>query len=119
MKRTFASALRSRWLALTGCEQGTSGGPGVTNPPQKQPLYGEAVNTFNLSVPRMSTTLLQGESKVVAVGIDRGKNFGEDVTLKVAEGPKGVTIDTVNPVIKNGDKEAKLTFKADGRRRSG
>ena len=112
MKRPFASALLMALVGLTGCEQGTSGGPGVTNPPQKQPLYGETADTFNLSVPVMSTTLHQGESKEVAVGINRGKNFDEDVTLKVAEGPKGVTIDSANPVIKHGDTEAKLTFKA-------
>ena len=64
----------------------------MTNPPHKQPANGEADDTFNLSMPLMSTTLHQGESKEVAVGIKRGKNFDEDVTLKFAEGPQGVTI---------------------------
>ena len=52
------------------------------------------------------------QPRKVAVGIKRGKNFDEDVTLEFAEGPKGVTIDSANPVIKHGDTEAKLTFKA-------
>jgi uncharacterized membrane protein len=99
-------------VALTGCDKGTSGGPGVANPPHKQPVYGQADDTFNLSVPLMSTTLHQGESKEVSVGIMRGKNFEEDVALKVAEGPKGMTVDCANPIIKHGDTEAKLTFKA-------
>jgi uncharacterized membrane protein len=112
MKRSFAGLLLAALFALTGCNQGTSGGPGVSNPPQKQPVYGEAEDTFDLSMPMASTTIHQGESKEVAVGIKRGKNFDEDVTLKFADGPKGVTIDSANPVIKHGDTEAKLTFKA-------
>ena len=112
MKRSFAGVLLTALFALTGCNQGTSGGPGVSDPPQKQPVYGEADDTFNLSMPLMPTTLHQGGSKEVAVGIKRGKNFEEDVTLEFADGPKGVTIDSANPVIKHGDTEAKLTFKA-------
>jgi hypothetical protein len=112
MTRSCAGLLVMALVAMTGCDRGISGGPGVTNPPHKQPVYGEADDTFNLSTPAMSTTLHQGESKEVAVGIKRGKNFDEDVTLKFAEGPKGVTIDSANPAIKHGDTEAKLTFKA-------
>ncbi|WP_435008909.1 hypothetical protein P12x_000161 [Tundrisphaera lichenicola] len=53
-------------VALTGCGQGTSGGPGVTNPPQQQPVFGEADNTFNLSTHMMPTTLHRGETKEIA-----------------------------------------------------
>jgi hypothetical protein len=53
----------------------------VTIPPHKQPIYREADHTFTFSMPLMSTTLHQGESKVVAV------------------------------VVKHGDTEANLTFK--------
>ena len=112
MKRSFAGVLLMALLAVTGCSQGTSGGPGVSDPPKKQPVFGEADATFNLSMPMTSTTIHQGGSKEVAVGIKRGKNFEEDVTLEFADGPKGVTIDSANPVIKHGDTEAKLTFKA-------
>ncbi len=98
---------------LTGCNQGTPGGEGVTaNSLEKPRNYGEADNTFNLSAPRMSTTLHQGETKVVTIGIERGKNFDQDVALEVAEGSKGVTVDSAGPVIKRGDKDTKLTFKA-------
>ena len=111
MTSPFAGLLVMALVAMTGCDRGTSGGPGATDPPRKQPVYGEADDTFNLSMPLMSTTLHQGEPKEVAVGINRGKNFDEDVTLKFADGPKGVTIGSANPVIKHGDSEAKLTFK--------
>jgi uncharacterized membrane protein len=112
VKRRLTVLLATALVALAGCDRGTSGGPGVTNPPHKQPAYGEADDTFNLSMPLMSTTLHQGESKEVAVGIKRGKNFDEDVTLKFAEGPQGVTIDSTNHVIKHGDTELKVTLKA-------
>ena len=67
----------------------------------------------------MSTTLHQGETKDVSIGIERGKNFDEDVTLKFADGPEGVTLDSASPVIKHGDTETKVTLKARGRRLAG
>lgn len=114
MKRSFAGFLAMALVAMSGCSnQGTPGGPGVaTNPPHKPPSYGEADNTFNLSVPHQSTTLHQGETKDVSIGIERGKNFNGDVTLTFAEGPEGVTIASASPVIKHGDTEAKVTLKA-------
>ncbi len=113
MKTSFAGLLMSALIALTGCSQGsTPGGPGVTTPRQRQPAYGEAEKTFNLSVPRLSTTLHQGETKEVAIGIERGKNFEGDVTFEFAEGPEGVTIASSSPIIKHGDTAAKVTLKA-------
>lgn len=113
MKTPFAGLLTSALVALAGCNQGTPGGQGVTTkPPHKPPAYGEAENTFNLSMPRRLTTLHQGETKDVSIGIERGKNFDGDVTLAFADGPQGVTIDSANPVIKHGDTEAIVTLKA-------
>ena len=88
MKTSFAVLVALALVTLTGCNQGTPGGSGVTNPPQKQPAYGEAEKTFKLSVPRMSTTLHQGETKEVAIGIERGINFEGDVTLTFADAPE-------------------------------
>jgi hypothetical protein len=112
MKRSSIGLLAMAMVAFSGCGQAVPGGPGVTTPTQKPPAYGEADNTFNLSVPHMSTTLSQGGAKEVSIGIERGKNFGEDVTLKFADGPKGVTLDSAKPVIMHGDTEAKVTLKA-------
>ena len=112
MKTSFAGLLALALVTITGCNQGTPGGSGVTSPPQKQPAYGEAEKTFKLSVPRLSTTLHQGETKEVAIGIERGKNFEGDVTLTFADGPEGVTIESASPIIKHGDTEAKVTLKA-------
>ncbi len=113
MKSALTGLLATALVALTGCNQGTPGGQGVTtNPPHKPPAYGEADNTFNLSMPRMSTTLHQGETKDVSIGIERGTNFDGDVTLAFADGPQGVTLNSANPVIKHGDTQAKVTLKA-------
>jgi uncharacterized membrane protein len=115
MKSSLSGLLATALVAVAGCNPGTPGGQGVaTNPPHKPPAYGEADNTFNLSMPRMSTTLHQGESKDVPIGIERGKNFDGDVTLEFAAGPEGVTLASANPVIKHGDTEAKVTLKAQG-----
>ncbi len=112
MKVSVLGLLAMVLFAFAGCNQGTPGGPGITNPPQKQPVYGETDNTFKLRVPQMSTTLHQGETKEASIGIERGKNFDGDVSLKFADGPKGVSLDSASPMIKHGDTEAKVTLKA-------
>ncbi len=113
MKNSFAGLVAPVLIAFAGCGQvSTPGGPGVTTPPKKQPVYGEAEKTFKLSVPRMATTLHQGETKEVQIGIERGENFEGDVTLEFAGGPEGVTLASASPIIKHGDTATKVTLKA-------
>lgn len=95
--------------AITGCSQGTPGGEGTTG---EQPMMGQAEDTFNLSVPRMSSSLQQGENTIATVGIKRATNFDQDITLKFADLPKGVTVEPASPGIKRGETEAKITFTA-------
>jgi hypothetical protein len=111
MKRSFTCLLAVALVALVGCGgKDTACGPGASNATGKQPLYGQAENTFNLTAP--STSLKQGETKAVSISIKRGTNFQEDVTLKFADVPQGVTLDPVSPVIKHGETETKVTLKA-------
>jgi hypothetical protein len=112
MKKSFAGLLLMALVAASGCNQGTPGGPGASDPNTKKPLYGQATDTFTLSVPNLSTSLKQGETKEVSVGIKRGKNFDEDVTLKFADVPNGVTLDPESAVITSANTEAKFTFTA-------
>jgi len=113
MKRTIVGLLVGALVAIAGCSNnGTPGGPGATGKDAKKPLYGEADNTFNLTVPTRSTTLQSGEAKEVAIGIKRGKNLDEDVTLTLADVPTGVTVEPASPVLKRGDTEVTFTFKA-------
>jgi hypothetical protein len=111
MKRFYFAWLVIALVSFTGCNsKSTPGGPGTTNPSNKKPIVGEAEDTFTLDVP--STTLKQGETKTITISIKRGKNIGEDVSLKVTDMPKGVTLEPAAPSIKSGDTEAKVTFKA-------
>ena len=111
MKSLFTGLVATAVIAMTGCSQGTPGGPGVTKVTANKPVYGEADDTFNLRLPPMSTSMKQGDTKTVSISIARGKNFDQDVTLKLADVPKGVTLDPSSPVIKRGDTETKLTLK--------
>ena len=112
MKSSFAGLAMMTLAALTGCTQGTPGGPGTTDTGGKKPAYGQADDTFNLSVPLTSSSLQQGEQMEATVGIKRGKNFDEDVALKFADVPEGVTLEPASPMIKHGDTDAKITFTA-------
>jgi uncharacterized membrane protein len=113
MKTSIVGLLLSALLAFTGCNnQGTSGGPGASNRSDNKPIVGQADDTFTLDPPSLATKLKQGESKAVAIGINRGKNFDQDVKLKFENLPKGLSIEPSNSVIKHGETEAKLTIKA-------
>ena len=92
-------------------QSGHARGTGRNQPAQKQPAYGEAEKTFKLSVPRMSTTLHQGETKEFEVGIERQKLRGGR-HAQFRRGPEGVTIESASPIIKHGDTAAKVTLKA-------
>jgi hypothetical protein len=112
MKRALAGLLVVALVTLVGCNKGkdSAGGPGATNTTAKPPLYGQADNTFNLTAA--SASLKQGETKTVSIGISRGKNFQEDVTVKFTDVPQGVTLDPVTLTIKHGETEAQVTLKA-------
>ena len=97
-------------VALAGCNQGTSGGPGASNPAFEESLVGQADDTFSLDIP--STTLAQGEVKTLLVAINRGKNFGEEVSLEFAELPDGLTVSPRIPRIKQSDSDTELTLSA-------
>lgn len=112
MKRFFTAILFALLITAMGCNQGTSGGPGATDPPSKAPLTGQTEDTFSLTIPAVQ--LAQNESKTVIVGINRGKNFSEDVSLNLAGMPTGVTMDPATALIKRGDTDASLTLRAAG-----
>jgi hypothetical protein len=113
MMRSFTGLLGMALIAVVGCSnQGTPGGPGATDAKAKSPFYGQANDTFTLSVPHLSS-LKQGDAQTAVIGIKRGKNFDEDVTVTFGDLPKGVTLEPASPVIKHGDAEAKITLTAE------
>jgi hypothetical protein len=110
MKNLIAGIAITMLVMTCGCNQGTPGGPGTTG---EQPFYGQADNTFNLSVPVMSSSLQQGERATATIGINRAKNFDDDVKLSFTALPAGVTVDPVAPEIPRGRTEATVTFMAE------
>lgn len=112
MKSMIAAALSAALIALTGCNQGTSGGPGAVGPASDQATVGQTDETFSLDVPMLSTKINQGETTAISIGINRGTNMEGDVALEFSALPEGVTIDPANPTIKREDTEAKLTLSA-------
>lgn len=112
MNRLLTLVSAGALVVLTGCENGRPGGPGATSPASdRKPVVGQSDDTFRLDMPNLSTTIKQGETKVISVGIKRGKNFGQDVALKFDNMPKGVTVEPGTAAIKHGEEEAKLTIK--------
>jgi hypothetical protein len=109
MRSSFAGLAVTMLAALSGCTKGTPGGPGATT---KSSAFGQANDTFNLSAPVMAGLLQQGNQAEGSVGIQRAENFDQDVALKFTDVPKGVTIEPASPVIKHGDTDAKIMFKA-------
>ena len=79
-------------VILAGCDRksSTAGGPGAVDPSAKPPLFGEADNTFNLTAS--SITVKQGDSVQSTIGIKRGTNFAQDVSLTFQDLPKGITL---------------------------
>jgi hypothetical protein len=76
------------------------------------PIAGDPENTFRLDAPNLATTINQGETKVVSIGITREKNFDQDVKLTFEGVPAGVTIEPADAMIKKGENEVKLNVTA-------
>lgn len=98
---------------ILGCNEGTTGGPGVGDPKVTKSVTGRADDTFNLSVPLVQTSVQQGNQTEGIIGINRAKNFDGDVTLEFKKLPVGVTIQPERPMIKHGDSDSKISVIAD------
>jgi hypothetical protein len=111
MKRLLTVAAAAAMLAAVGCNPaGTSGGPGATNRGGVHVTQQE--NSFSLSPPMTGVSLKQGEKTEVKIGIDRGKNFDQDIALSLNHVPKGVTFSPAHPTIKHGDKDTTVSVEA-------
>jgi hypothetical protein len=107
----IAGLLLASLTAAVGCDRGgTSGGPGATASSGKAPFFGQADDTFKLSTS--SVSMKQGDAVSGAIGIKRGTNFDQDVTLALTELPMGVTVDPAGPVIPSKGTDVKFTLTA-------
>jgi hypothetical protein len=107
-----AVVLASAVFGLAGCDHkgSTAGGPGATDPSAKPPRFGEADNTFNLTASSMS--IKQGDTVDGTIGIKRGTNFAQDVSLTFQNLPKGITLDSSAHAIKSGGTDAQFKLTA-------
>ena len=69
-------------------------------------MIGRADDTFDLTTA--SVSLKQGEAALRSVGIKRGTNFDQDVTLAFEGLPPGVAPDPAKPVVQTKNSEAEL-----------
>jgi uncharacterized membrane protein len=65
-----------------------------------------------IDVPNLETTLKQGETKTITIGIERGKNFDQDVKLEFANLPPGVKVEPMNPTIPASEKNDQIKLEA-------
>lgn len=142
MKTSTSAVLSAALVFFSGCNQGTPGGNtaapdttttrtgtngvnGTTTTTHSnnadsssethsvsKPLIGEKEETFSLDLPNLSTGIKQGETQNITIGIDRGQNFDEDVTLSLSNLPAGLTITPEKPVLKKGEEEVIISVAA-------
>jgi uncharacterized membrane protein len=117
MRSLHTSLALLAMATILGCGETTKpGGPGATKPKENKTV-GEKTgvttteNTFELKLPG-STSINQGETKVVTVSINRGKNFDQDVKLDFAGVPTGVKVTPANPSLKASEKSVDVTIAA-------
>jgi len=114
MKRFLKILFLFTLSPVIGCNEGTTGGPGVSDAKSKKSVLGRADDTFKLSVPILQTSVQQGnEIEDVIIGINRAKNFDSDVALEFKNLPEGVSIRPDRPVIKHGDSDSKISILVD------
>jgi uncharacterized membrane protein len=77
---------------VSGCQSSSPKGGSV--------LKGEG---FRIAVPTLDTKLKQGEVQSVAVSLERGDYFKQDVKLQI-EASKGISVEPTSVVVKAGDK---------------
>lgn len=69
-------------------------------------------DTFTLKVPFGNTDIDRGKSKEVAISIHRGDTFHQNVKLSFKL-PEGIKVTPIDPVLKPGENEVKVTFQVD------
>jgi uncharacterized membrane protein len=110
--RPLLAAILVGTLVIVGCEKKSEpGGPGAAVKKEGGIKAVDKKDTFKLSVPRIVTTLKPGEKKEVALGIDRGKDFKEEVSLKF-EAPKNIKVEPASADIKP-EEPGRLTVKVE------
>jgi hypothetical protein len=123
-------------ITLIGCSRGNPGGPGAVKDKATDKVTTtdkvtstdkttttdkastdktstvDSSKTFTLDPPNLSTNIKQGEEIQLSIGINRGKNFDQDVSLKFEGVPKGIEITEGAKTFKKTEDKAKVSLKA-------
>ena len=90
--------------ALDSCSHKSEpGGPGAVHFAGERPGGATAEDVFHLVVPTLPVKLQRGRAADINIGIQRGSTFDQDVLLKFADLPKGVTAEPAEPTIRRGE----------------
>lgn len=87
-------ALATMALSSTGCYKETDvGGPGAAgNDGGVADRDGAAANTFQLVMPSGEMDVAQGETKSMQIGIERGSDFDQSVSVKLMAPIEGLKV---------------------------
>lgn len=111
MRRLLASLGLGVAVAMAGCAEEQSGGPGVRTADDREQVM-PPHDTFRVNVPNLTQAIKQGESQRIDIKIDRETNFDQDVTVSFEGLPQGVTIEPPRLVIPAGEEGEKVTLQA-------
>jgi hypothetical protein len=78
----------------------------------QKPVAGEAGHAFSLSVPYDAIAVTQGTEQKVLIGINRGLNFREEVTIKLTGLPEGVCLESNDLIIRPSSTDITVVLKA-------
>lgn len=91
MKTLATILLALAMTAMYGCQSNSSRGGSV--------LEGKG---FSIAVPTFTTEIKQGETQSVAVSLNRGEYFKQDVKMKI-KASKGISVEPTKETIKAND----------------
>lgn len=100
MKKFLGGLIALALVIAIGCETKSSNGGGGKG--TGEPLAVKAP---------AATDLKAGDKQEVKVALERGKDFKEEVTVKL-EAPKGITVEPESKVLAAGDKELSVKVSA-------
>jgi uncharacterized membrane protein len=92
MKNAITIVLTLALMAVSGCQSSSERGGSVRK--------GEG---FKITVPTLSMEIKQGQTQSVAISLERGDYFKQDVKLEI-EAAKGISVDPTSVIIKASDK---------------
>ena len=115
---TFALLFAVAFTAatFTGCGDTSEKGGDTTK--NKEGEVKAPEKTFTITAPSAHVDVTQGKDDTVAISVNRGDKFLEEVTVEF-KAPAGITCDPAKVVVKKDETEAKTLVKVDADTKEG